>query len=216
EGLRVIRPQPQRLVVGLEGLWILALVAERVAEPVPGLGVARPHLDRPAERGARHAPFLGPGGRDAATILFLGGGRGRRLGAGGRPRHVRGGRRRGEEDDSQQDGTRSHRHVSMRRVTEQVAPKVGTNTECLPAPPATTIMMSDHWRAMGASVSGGRSLNAAGWITAKRWMFDGSNRDSGTCARSHSPRLKSSLLHPPPATVAACSGPTITSGRAPP
>src|SRR4030095_902545 len=176
EGLRVIRPQPQRLVVGLEGLWILALVAERVAEPVPGLGVARPHLDRPAERGARHAPFLGPGGRDAATILFLGGGRGRRLGAGVRPRHGHGGR--------------SHRLVAMRRVTEQVAPKVGTNTECFPAPPATTIMMSDHWRAMGASVSGGRSLNAAGWITAKRSMFDGSNRDSGTSALSHRARLK--------------------------
>ena len=103
----------------------------------------------------------------------------------------------------------------MRTVTERVAPNVGTNTECFPAPPATTIMMSDHSRAMGARVSGGRSLKPAGWITAKRSRLEGSKRASGTWARSHRARLKSLLLQPPPATVAACSGPRITSGSPP-
>ena len=45
---------------------------------------------------------------------------------------------------------RARPHSSIRRVTERVAPNVGTNTECFPAPPATTIMMSDHSRAIGA------------------------------------------------------------------
>src|SRR6185295_8823976 len=105
--------------------------------------------------------------------------------------------------------------ASTLSVTERVAPKVGISTECFPAPPATTIMRSVHSRASGASVSGGRSLNPAGWITAKRSRFDGSKRESGTWARSQSARLKSALLQPPPATVAACSGPSTTSGSPP-
>ena len=50
----------------------------------------------------------------------------------------------------------------MRRVTDRVLPKVGTNTECLPAPPATMTMTSRQSRAMGAGVSGGLSLKPSG------------------------------------------------------
>jgi hypothetical protein len=59
------------------------------------------------------------------------------------------------------------RGYSIRRVTERVAPKVGISTECFPAPPATTIMMSVHARASGQGL-GRPALNPPGWITSKR------------------------------------------------
>src|SRR4029077_2803751 len=66
ERVRIVGPQPQRLVVGSERLGILALVAQRVAEAVPRLRIGGLHLQGPLEGGRRHAPFLRAGGRDPA------------------------------------------------------------------------------------------------------------------------------------------------------
>ena len=84
-----------------------------------------------------------------------------------------------------------------------------------PPPPDTRTMPSRQWRAIGAGVSGGLSLKPSGWMTAKRSMFSGARRASGTLALSHTARLKSSLLQPEDAAVAACSGPRTISGSPP-
>src|ERR1700682_5926710 len=46
-------------------------------------------------------------------------------------------------------------------------------------------------------------------------MFSGDRRASGTRAFSHTARLKSSLVQPDDAAVAACSGPKAISGSPP-
>src|SRR5205814_455435 len=69
ERLGEVRPQPQRLVVGLEGFHVPPLVAQRVAELVPRLRERGARVDRVAERGDGRGPVLRDAGADASIEL---------------------------------------------------------------------------------------------------------------------------------------------------
>jgi len=81
--------------------------------------------------------------------------------------------------------------------------------------PATTTMISRQSRATRVTAPAGRSLNPSGYIV--REAVDILLGEAGKGNRRLLPylRRKSSLLHPEEAAVAACSGPSTTSGSPP-
>src|SRR5438552_5590643 len=72
ERLRIVRPQPERLEIRLHRLVPVALLAQRVAEPVPGLGQLGIELDRLAVLADRGCPVAALGGRASLVEARLG------------------------------------------------------------------------------------------------------------------------------------------------
>src|SRR5262249_19455006 len=161
----------QRLVVGFERVRVLALVAEGEAELVPRLGIVGFEIYRPLESGGRHSPVRGALRGDAAAVFRFcvghsGGLHTWGLAAALRRDNLSRRHGQGKADPRHHGGECFHRAVLSpsvtRRVRERVAPKLGMRTECFPAPPATTTMMSCQSRAKRATAPVGRSLNPSG------------------------------------------------------
>src|SRR5437762_2169724 len=72
ERLRIVRPQPERLEIRLHRLVPVALLAQRVAEPVPGLGQLGIELDRLAVLALRGRPVAALGERASLVEARLG------------------------------------------------------------------------------------------------------------------------------------------------
>src|SRR5206468_3625880 len=132
ERLRIVRPQPERLEIRLHRLVPVALLAQRVAEPVPGLGQLGIELDRLAVLALRGRPVAALGER--ASLVEA------RLGADGAPvghaqrRVVDGVRHRRHRQPREPEHRPAHRgdgsiwRVNLARLGEESVERFGEYT----------------------------------------------------------------------------------------